>query len=849
MNPVNLLLLLSVLSGAGGVACEVLYLRHLTTFLGDMYYVHAALVAVFLLGLGLGAWVAHRFASRLHIFELAAGAYAFFFPALARAYEASPLAELLPHPGAQAVLASALLLAVPAVAAGFAVPLFAAYLERRGEGDFPLHSAYSLYNIGAAAGLLLMEFAAVRYFGVIVSLRLLGALSLACGLALWLRPDLREVKKTELPDAPSPFLRQGTALFLASLGGALFSAFFLKAGYCIFLPSRENFAVCTAATLFSITAGTWLVRRRNTGFADCALLSAFGIGLIYAAFPLLVKGYYGLLAGVSTEAAAVALKLFFAFLLGGLPVIWFWGAIPALAGASPRLARDSGRLLLVSGLGNAVGLLLYTFAVHPLSGLFTAPVLGAALLVSAALVYEGPGFARRRLPTLCAAALLCWRVTGLPQGLVYAANTPYEPGATLVHFKSASDNVTYVRGRINSSIIHNGVGGIHFGTKDNANISETVYGVLPALAAPRRDRALVLGLGTGITAGTVASLFGHTDIVEINGACRPLLPIIPGANLDLARNPGASIYHDDGRRFLARPRAPYDAIVSTLPPPDYAAAAKLHTMEFYTLVKRALAPDGVYLLWFTYLDMSNAGVDTILATLSRNFRHCGLALARANYYVLVCSDSEVKLRSAAGAWLPPGVQKAVETGASGADPFMHLNNILLTGDIFPRPDLAKVTPNTDDLPLLEFQAVAARYTKEPPPDQVAINPGSYNIKLRGPDDPRFLEQALVIFYTHTDLFQRSVWPVLAGRPALTLRFLDWLEARFGRNWGSDDWLQLAYYAAQTGDLGRALRCCEVAVSRDPLSFKAATTMARLYAARGEQKKAGLWRARARVLGG
>ncbi|PIU19916.1 MAG: hypothetical protein COT18_04990 [Elusimicrobia bacterium CG08_land_8_20_14_0_20_59_10] len=847
MNPVNLLLLLSVLSGAGGVACEVLYLRSLTTFLGDMYYVHAALVAVFLLGLGLGAWAAHRFASRLHIFELAAGAYAFAFPALTRAYEASPLAALLPHPGAQAVLASALLLAVPAVAAGFAVPLFAAYLQRQGKGNSPLHLAYGLYNIGAAAGLLLMEFAAVRYFGVVISLRLLGALSLACGLLLWLRPGLREAEP-EPPGAPAPALRQGTALFLASLGGALFSAFFLKVGYCIFLPSRENFAVCTAATLFSITAGTWLVRRRKTGFADCALLSAFGIGAVYAAFPLLEKFYYGLLGGVSSEAAAVSLKLFFAFLLGGLPVLWFWGAIPALVGSSPRLARDSGRLLLVSGLGNAAGLLLYTFLIHPRFELFTAPAIGAALLVLAAIVYEGPGFVPRRLLILCAAALLCWRVAGLPQGLVYAAKSKHEPGAAMIHFKSASDNVTYVRGRKHSSIIHNGVGGIQFGTSDNANISETVFGVLPALAAPRKERALVLGLGTGITAGTVAALFGHTDIVEINGACLPLLPVISGANLYLSRNPRASIFHDDGRRFLARPRPPYDAIVSTLPPPDYAAAAKLHTLEFYDLVKRALAPDGVYLLWFTYLDMSDAGVETILATLSRSFRHCGLVLARANYYVLICSNSEVKLRSAAAAWLPREVQKAVEAGTSGADPFMHLNNILLTGDIFPRPALAAVTPNRDDLPLLEFQITAARYKKEPPVDQVVMSPGAYNIRLRRLEDPRFLEQALVISYTHPVLFQRSVLPVLARRPALLLRFLDRLEARFGRKWGSDNWLQMALLAAQAKDLGRAQRYCEVAVSRDPLNFKAVMMLARLYAARGDQKKAGLWRMRARVLG-
>jgi len=68
--------MLSVISGMGGLVYEVLYLRHLTTVLGDMFYVHIALIGVFLLGNGLGALFADRFRNQLHVFEFANGAYA-----------------------------------------------------------------------------------------------------------------------------------------------------------------------------------------------------------------------------------------------------------------------------------------------------------------------------------------------------------------------------------------------------------------------------------------------------------------------------------------------------------------------------------------------------------------------------------------------------------------------------------------------------------------------------------------------------------------------------------------------------------------------------------------------------
>lgn len=55
-----MLTVLTLLSGCCALAYEILYVRILTTLLGDMFYVHAALLSTFLVGIGLGAKLAHK---------------------------------------------------------------------------------------------------------------------------------------------------------------------------------------------------------------------------------------------------------------------------------------------------------------------------------------------------------------------------------------------------------------------------------------------------------------------------------------------------------------------------------------------------------------------------------------------------------------------------------------------------------------------------------------------------------------------------------------------------------------------------------------------------------------------
>ena len=88
--PPTFLVVVACASGFAGLGYEVLYLRHLTTLLGDMLYVHAALLSTFLVGVGAGAFWAHRAWGRLWLLEMGTGLYALLLPWLTGVLSASP---------------------------------------------------------------------------------------------------------------------------------------------------------------------------------------------------------------------------------------------------------------------------------------------------------------------------------------------------------------------------------------------------------------------------------------------------------------------------------------------------------------------------------------------------------------------------------------------------------------------------------------------------------------------------------------------------------------------------------------------------------------------------------------
>jgi spermidine synthase len=146
---------------------------------------------------------------------------------------------------------------------------------------------------------------------------------------------------------------------------------------------------------------------------------------------------------------------------------------------------------------------------------------------------------------------------------------------------------------------------------------------LPSLFAPRFGRALVVGMGTGTTVGTMAAYpYERVDVAELAPA------IVEAARTHFAHvnhgaldDPRVHVLLEDGRNVLLVGSEKYDVITVELSSIWFAGAANLYNREFYQIAKRRLAEDGILQQWVQLHHTTPREIAGILATLRLEFNH------------------------------------------------------------------------------------------------------------------------------------------------------------------------------------------------------------------------------------
>ncbi len=230
--------LLFFLSGATGLVYELLWVRVLYQTFGSTIQSVTTVVAAYMGGLGLGAWLLGRRADR---HERPAALYGQLEIAIGLFGLASPLVLALAHriyvgtaaalslSGASSValrftLAGVVLL-IPTTLMGGTLPVLTrAFTADRAELQRSLGLLYGLNTLGAVVGTALAGFFLIEYVGVRASLLATATVNLALGgIALWLSGSRADAPTAaaldpgrEPREGPSPALRN-TALLLLGL--------------------------------------------------------------------------------------------------------------------------------------------------------------------------------------------------------------------------------------------------------------------------------------------------------------------------------------------------------------------------------------------------------------------------------------------------------------------------------------------------------------------------------------------------------------------------------------------------------------------------------------------------------
>jgi spermidine synthase len=146
-------------------------------------------------------------------------------------------------------------------------------------------------------------------------------------------------------------------------------------------------------------------------------------------------------------------------------------------------------------------------------------------------------------------------------------------------------------------------------------------GVLGALLAPHPKRAMVIGLGTGETAGWLGAIdaIARVDVSEIEPAVLEVARRSAIVNHRVLENPKVHIELGDARELLLTSKERYDIIASEPSNPYRAGVASLFTREYYEAAASRLDADGVFLQWLQGYDVDAPTVRTVMATLASVF--------------------------------------------------------------------------------------------------------------------------------------------------------------------------------------------------------------------------------------
>ena len=167
------------------------------------------------------------------------------------------------------------------------------------------------------------------------------------------------------------------------------------------------------------------------------------------------------------------------------------------------------------------------------------------------------------------------------------------------------------------------------------------FAIYPLLHTEKRDRALAIGLGTGVSARVLKNAgFRHLDVAELSpDVVRLATRYFRNANEGVLSQPGVFTHVTDGRNLLLVRDEVYDLIGLEISSIWFAGAANLYNREFYALVKTRLAPHGVLQQWVQLHRLAAPDIASILATVRSEFRFVSLYFSSTQGVVVACNEN------------------------------------------------------------------------------------------------------------------------------------------------------------------------------------------------------------------
>jgi spermidine synthase len=398
------------------------------------------------------------------------------------------------------------------------------------------------------------------------------------------------------------------------------------------------------------------------------------------------------------------------------------------------LGKRLGEAYAANTLGAIVGSFLGGFILIPEFGAQKA-LLGAVvlnLLVGLALtaVSQSSKTVALVLAGVGAVALIfspTWDPTQLSAGAgIYAKseNFLFEPA----YYKdglSATVTVGY-NGPHAPYLKVNGKTDASVGIQDMAH--QVLLGLLPVSLHPNPEKVALVGLGSGVTTATLVATDSVKDVQcsELEPAIVEVQEYFAPFTEHVLDNPKLTMTVTDGRTFILGSPQKYDLIISQPSNPWIAGIGNLYTEDFYRACVDQLEEGGVMCQWFQLYSVSEYDVSLVLATFYKVFPEGMVFQTGPGDVLLVGAQKPVQLEMSRLEELWQEKELTYWSQLIGLlEPKYLLGTYVATRqqvmELF-NPAARVGELNTDDKPLLEFQAPRSLYLRSA---DVAAFPSSF----------------------------------------------------------------------------------------------------------------------------
>jgi spermidine synthase len=703
-----LVLAMFFVSGMTGLLYEVAFSKLLGYVFGATAYAISTVLASFMAGLALGAHIGGRFAGRIRrplaaygAFEVLVGLVCALTPITFDVLTGAYVSIARANPGSLGVLTlaraglTAMVIVVPTIAMGATLPVLSRWLTTTRDASIGtrLPVLYATNTGGGAMGALLGAYTVLPLLGIrgtmwaaAIANLVIGVIAIVAGLRGPATGDEapasasareHEGEADEAPHAPVEAARRPKGRELSPADARLYLGLAFLSGYLVFATEVIE------THLLALLIG-------NSAYAFGLMLAVFLVCLSLGAArsPAFVRRYgdEALSRGLAFSALAIAITLplwdqlpwafafagkhvdswhgrelcraVIAFAILSIPTFFMGSTFPLLLARiadTGDVAARVGRLTVANTVGTIVGSIT--------TGYFLLPALGS----ERGLVFVAAAFA--------AAALLASRVSGVSQkGLRLAAGlgaaatvlAVLAPKWDIARLTSGAnvyfvmgprpERIEFVRedvhGGVTTVALRNGIRTMYTNGKfqgdDGAEMTAQRHlAHFPSLFVKNDGRALVVGLGTGVTLGTITAYpYQHIDAAEISPA------IVEASRLyysKLARSslddPRVKLELNDGRNLLLVSKDPYDLITIELSSIWFAGSSNLYSREFYALLKSRLSPGGILQQWIQLHHIRRRELATVIRTLRSEFPHAALFIGGGQGIIVASTEPLVASRA------------------------------------------------------------------------------------------------------------------------------------------------------------------------------------------------------------